>query len=102
MKVKKPLEGRIVILPDKVGEKEEKKGGIIIPDSVKKQAGNNNTGEVVAISDGKRNMKNGLLIPHNVKVGDKILYSIYSGIEYEDEDEKYFIMSEDEVLAVIE
>jgi len=102
VKVKKPLEGRIVILPDNQGEeKEEKRGGIIIPDSAKKQAGNNNTGKVVAISNGRRN-KSGLLIPHNVEVGDKVLYSIYSGTEYEDGDKKYFIMSESEVLAVIE
>ncbi len=70
------------------------KGGILLPDSAQEKP---RQGTVVAAGSGKIDDK-GRTCPMDVKVGDQILFSSYSGTEYQDE---YLILSEDDVLAVI-
>ena len=94
----RPLHDRILI--KRIEEKETIKGGIIIPDSAKEKP---QEGVVVAAGQGKRNDK-GERIPLDVKVGDRILWSKYSGTDLpiKIDDEDYLIVREEEVLGVLE
>jgi len=79
-------------------EAEQKKKGIIIPDSAKEKP---KQGKVVAVGKGKID-KDGKLIPMNVKKGDKVIFGSYAGTEVEVEGKQYVIMGEDDVLGIIE
>ena len=91
-----PLHDRILI--KRIEEKEAVKGGIIIPDSAKEKP---QEGEVIAVGNGKKT-EDGNLIPLDVKAGDRILFGKYSGAEIKIDDEEFLILSEEEVLGVIE
>ena len=93
----KPLYDKIVV---KRQEEQEQRtaSGIIIPDTAKEKP---QIGEVVAVGEGKR-LNNGEIVPLKVKVGDKVIFNKYAGTEVELDGEKYLIMSEDEVLAILE
>ena len=83
----------------KAAAKEEKTAtGIILPDSSKEKP---EKGEVIAIGPGKLN-DNGVRQPMSLKVGDKILFTKYSPNEVKVDDQEYLILSESDVLAVIE
>lgn len=94
----RPLHDRILV--KRVEEKETVKGGIIIPDSAREKQ---QEGVVVAVGQGKKSDK-GDRIPLDVKVGDRILWSKYSGTDLpiKIDEEDYLIVREDEVLGVIE
>jgi chaperonin GroES len=92
----RPLHDRILV--ERIEEKEQIKGGIIIPDSAKEKP---QEGKVVAVGNGKR-LENGTTVPLDVKAGDRILFGKYAGSEIKVEDNEYLILREDEVLAVIE
>ena len=72
---------------------EEKVGGIIIPDTAKEKP---QRGKVVAVGNGTKDEEMIL------KVGDEVLYGKYAGTELENEGEKYLMMRQSDVLAVIE
>lgn len=95
MKVK-PLGERILL--KRIEPEEVKKGGIIIPDTVKEkpqQAG------VIAVGPGKIDEK-GKRIPMDVKKGDKVLFGKYAGSEVEIDGEEYLIVQQDDILGIIE
>ena len=92
----RPLHDRIIV--QRIDEGEQKVGGIIIPDSAKEKP---QRGTVIAVGNGKAN-DNGKRIPLDVKAGDRILFGKYSGQEIKLDGQEYFIMKEDDVLAVIE
>jgi chaperonin GroES len=92
----RPLHDRILVQRLDAGE--QKKGGIIIPDSAKEKP---QRGTVVAVGNGKR-LENGQVTPLDVKAGDQILFGKYGGSEVTVDDTEYLILREDEVLAVIE
>ena len=94
----KPLYDKIVV---KVEEAKEQRtaAGIIIPDSAQEKP---QVGEVVAVGEG-RLLQNGEVKPLKVKVGDYVVFNKYAGTEVELESgEKYLVLSEDEVLAILE
>ena len=91
----KPLSDRVLVKA--IEKTEQKKGGIIIPDTAKEKP---QEGEVIAAGPGKRD-EQGKLIPMDVKVGDKILYGKYSGSELKIEDEEYLIMHQEDILGII-
>lgn len=91
----KPLADRVVI--EVVEEKEKKVGGIIVPDSAKEKP---QQGNVVAVGKGKY-ADNGQLIEMEVKKGDVVLFSKYSGTEIKVEDKDYLVMRESDLLAII-
>ena len=95
LKKLKPLSDRVMVKP--LEKEQEKKGGIIIPDTAKEKP---QEGEVIAAGPGKRD-EQGKIIPMDVKVGDKILYGKYSGTEIKIEDEEYLIMHQDDILGII-
>jgi chaperonin GroES len=91
----KPLADRLLL---KVKKAEEMtKSGIVLPDSAQEKP---QEGEVVAQGPGARD-KDGNRIPLEVAVGDKVLYSKYSGTEVKIDDQQYLIIKESDILAVI-
>ncbi len=92
----RPLNDRIVV--KRVEEKEVTKGGIIIPDTAKEKPAE---GKVIAVGKGALNNE-GKRVPLEVKKGDRILFGKYGGQEINIDGEEYLIMSEQEVLGVIE
>ena len=92
----KPLAARLVV---KVVSGEEKtKSGLYLPDTAQEKP---QEGEVIAVGNG-RVLDNGQKMPLEVKVGDRIIFSKYSGTEIKLDGEKFVIFSERDVLAVIE
>jgi len=92
----KPLGERVVL---KLVEAEEKtKGGIVLPDTAKEKP---QKGEVVAVGSGKV-MENGKKAPIEVKAGDKVFFSRYSGTEVKDGEEKFLIVNERDILAIVD
>ena len=90
----KPLEDRIVVKP---GEGEEQTAsGIVIPDTAKEKP---QEGEVVAVGPGR--FEDGTRVPHDVSVGDKVIYSKYGGTEVKVAGEDYLVLSARDVLAVL-
>lgn len=73
-------------------------GGIVLPDTAKEKP---KEGKIVALGDGKL-LKNGERTKFQVKKGDRVLFSSYGGTEVKIDGEEYLLMSEDEILAVIE
>ncbi|MGM9805703.1 MAG: co-chaperone GroES [Candidatus Aphodosoma sp.] len=86
----KPLADRVLILPAPAEEKTI--GGIIIPDSAKEKP---LRGKVVAVGNGTKDEEMIL------KAGDEVLYGKYAGTELEYEGEKYLIMRQSDVLAIL-
>lgn len=91
----RPLHDRI--LAKRIEEKEQVRGGIIIPDTAKEKP---LEAEVMAVGNGKVT-EEGKTIPMDVKVGDRILIGKYSGTEVKLDDVEYIILREEEVLGVI-
>lgn len=92
----KPLGDRILL--KQLEAKEQTKGGIVIPDTVKEKP---QEGEIIAAGEGKKN-SDGKLIPLSLKVGDKVLYGKYSGTEVVIDGEDYLIIREEDVLGIVE
>jgi chaperonin GroES len=92
----RPLHDRIIV--HRLDEGEQQIGGIIIPDSAKEKP---QQGTVMAAGSG-RAKNGGTRVPLDVKAGDRILFGKYSGQEIKLDGEDYFIMKEDDVLAVID
>lgn len=92
----KPLGDRVVI---KVLEREEKtKSGIVLPDTAKEKP---QEGKIVAVGTGKL-LENGQRVALDVKEGDKVIFSKYAGTEIKIDGQDYLILSERDVLAIIE
>jgi chaperonin GroES len=91
----KPIGDRVLV--KFLEDKEQVRGGIIIPDSAKEKP---QEAEVIAVGTGKRD-DNGKLIAFEVKVGDRVLVSKYGGTEVKLDEHKYTIVREDDILGVI-
>ena len=94
MKVK-PLYDRVLVR--RIEEKEQRRGGIIIPDSAKEKP---MEGKVVAVGAGRLN-KDGSRAKMEVKAGDRVLFGKYAGQEIKINDKEHVIIKEDEVLGII-
>ena len=94
MKIR-PLHDRILVQP--ILEKEVRKGGIIIPDSAKEKP---IEGRVKAVGKGKIG-DDGKAVKLEVKVGDKVLYSKYAGTDIKLGGDEYVLLSEKDILAVV-
>jgi chaperonin GroES len=92
----KPLGARVVI---KALDREEKTNtGIYLPDTAKEKP---QEGRILAVGPGDRD-ENGKRIPVELKEGDKILFQKYAGTEFKLDGEELLILSEKDVLALIE
>ncbi len=92
----RPLQDRVLLR--RVEEDNKTMGGIIIPDTAKEKP---SQGEVIAVGPGGRD-EEGKLIQMSVKVGDRVLFSKWSGTEVKIDGENLLIVKESEVLGVIE
>ena len=91
-----PLEDKIIV---KQAEAEtQTASGLFIPDNAKEKP---QQGEVLAVGPGRRNDA-GERIPVDVKVGDKVLTSKYSGTEVKVDGEECTIVRQSDILAVVE
>jgi chaperonin GroES len=90
-----PLADRVIVKP--IEEKEQKKGGIIIPDTAKEKP---QQGEVIAVGPG-RLTNSGERIAPEVKQGDRVIFGKYAATEYTIDDEKLFVMKEDDIIAIV-
>ena len=95
MKIK-PLNDRVIVA--RVDEVQKTAGGIIIPDTAKEKP---QEGKVVAVGPGKRD-DDGNRVPLEVKEGDRILFSKYSGTEIKIDGEEHLFMREDDILGILE
>lgn len=91
----KPLGDRVLV--KRVEEKEEKKGGIIIPDTAKEKP---QEAEVVAVGAGKR-LDDGSRVEIEVKKGDRVLISKYGGTDVKLNGGEHVIVREDDILAIV-
>ena len=78
-------------------KKELTKSGIILPETINQSL--SESGEIVSV--GKGVFKNGRLIPVTVKVGQRIMFKRFTNEELEFEKEKYLIIQEEDILAII-
>src|ERR671910_790033 len=92
----RPLADRVVVRP--LGREETTKSGIVLPDTAKEKP---MRGTIVAAGAGRRD-DDGDRIPLDVGVGDQVLFAKYAGTEFKLEDDDLLILSEKDILAVIE
>ncbi|SDT84493.1 co-chaperone GroES [Desulfobacula phenolica] len=92
----RPLSDRILV--ERVEEDEKTKGGIIIPDTAKEKPAE---GKIVATGNGRMG-EDGKLLPMDVKIGDRVLFSKYGGTDVKIDGIDYLILRQDDVLGVIE
>lgn len=90
-----PLDDKVVL--KKLQAEETTKSGIVLPGQDKEKPGQ---GEVIAVGPG--GVVEGKEIKMQVKAGDKVVYSKYSGTEVEFDGEKFLIVKQSDILAVIE
>ena len=93
----RPLADRVVVKP--VDREEKTKSGIYLPDTASKERPME--GAVLAVGDGRLD-DNGNRVPMNVKAGDKVLFAKYSGSEFKVDDVEYLILSEKDILGIIQ
>ncbi len=93
----RPLGDKILVRRDEAASKTDT--GIFLPESSKDKP---KTGIVEAVGTGAMNTDTGARIPLTIKKGDRIIFSSYSGTEVKLNDQELLIMSEDDVLAVID
>jgi len=82
-----------------VEEEERTKSGIVLPDTAKERP---QQGDVVAVGSGTWDKDHAKKFPLEVKVGDRVVFTKYSGNEWKDDNEKYLILRESDILAIVE
>jgi chaperonin GroES len=90
-----PLNDKILV--KRLEAEEKTAGGIVLPDTAKEKP---KQGTVLKVGDGKL-LDNGKRAPFQVKVNDRVLFTSYAGNEVTVDGEDYLIMTEDDVLAVV-
>jgi chaperonin GroES len=91
----RPLHDRVLV--KRIEEKDERRGGIVIPDTAKEKP---QEGQVVAVGTGKV-ADDGKRTALEIKAGDRVLFGKYSGSEIELDGEEYIVMKEDDVLGIL-
>lgn len=92
----KPLGEKILVKRCETVEKTA--GGIVLPDAAKEKP---KEGKIIALGDGKL-LDSGERAKFQVKKGDKVVFTSYAGTEIDIDGEEYLLMSEDDILAIIE
>lgn len=92
----KPLGEKILV--KRFDAVEKTAGGIVLPDAAKEKP---KEGKIIALGDGKL-MDSGERAKFQVKKGDKVVFTSYAGTEIDIDGEEYLLMTEDDILAIIE
>ena len=93
----KPIHDHVIVKP--ITEDEVTKAGIIMPDTMDKEKPEK--GEVVAVGPGKL-LENGQRALMSVKIGDKVMFKKYSPDEIKVDGEEYLVISEGDIIAILE
>ena len=93
----RPIGDRIAVKP--VAAEETTKSGLVLPGSAQEKP---HQGEVVAVGSGYVAQATGQRIPLEIKVGDKVVYGKHAGIEVKFDGEELVLLTENDVLVVIE
>ena len=93
----RPLGDKIIVQREEAATRTE--SGIFLPESAKDKP---KTGKVVALGDGNLNKDTGDYLPFTVKKGETVIFSSYSGTEIKVDGSEYLIMTEDDILGVID
>ncbi len=93
----KPIHDHVIIKP--ITKEETTKSGIVLPDTIDKERPE--SGEVLAVGPGKM-LDNGNRAEMSVKVGDKVMFKKYSPDEIKVDDDELLVISESDVIAIIE
>ena len=93
----RPLADRVVVKP--VDREEKTKSGIYLPDTASKERPMEGT--ILAVGEGRLD-DNGKRVAMHVREGDKVLYAKYSGTEFKVDDVEYLILSEKDILGIIQ
>ena len=96
MKVR-PLGDKILVKRDEAATKTD--SGIFLPESAKDKP---KQGKVMAVGNGILNKDKGTWVPFTVKKGDTVIFSSYSGTDVKIDGEPYLIMTEEEILGIVE
>src|ERR1700693_4686526 len=91
-----PLNDKIVV--KRLEAEEKTAGGILLPDSAKEKP---KQGKVLSLGEGRR-LESGKRAPFQVKEGDRVLFTSYAGTEVTIDGQEHLIMTEDDILAVLE
>lgn len=94
----RPLGDHVIVRPLK--DNEVTKSGIVLPDTVDKEKPEK--GEVIAVGPGKWDDDGEKRIPMSVKIGDKVIFKKYSPDEVKVNDEELLVLSESDIMSVIE
>jgi chaperonin GroES len=92
----RPLGDRVVVQP--IERETMTPSGIVLPDTSKEKP---QEGKVLAVGPG-RLLENGTYAPLDIKEGDRVIYSKYSGTEFKQDGQEMLVLSERDVLAVID
>ncbi|PTJ09544.1 co-chaperone GroES [Staphylococcus simulans] len=92
----KPLGNRAII--QRVESEQTTKSGIVLTDKAKEKS---NEGKVIAVGPG-RTLDNGTVITPEVKEGDTVVFEQYAGSEVQVGEDKYLVISEEEILAIVQ
>jgi chaperonin GroES len=93
-----PLADRVVVKPLEKEVQTFARGELVLPDTAKEKP---QQGEVIAVGPGRR--EEGVRIPPEVKVGDKVVFAKYAGTKYKTQDgDEIQFMKESDILAVLE
>lgn len=90
----KPLGDRVLVRP--ASKEEVSKGGIVLPDTAKEKP---QEGEIIAVGTGK--VVDGKVMPLEVKVGQKVMYTKYGPTEVKVNGEELVVLSESDILGII-
>ncbi len=93
----RPLHDKIIVRRDEAETITD--SGIYLPEGAKERP---KTGTIEAVGNGKLNTETGERTPLSVKAGDKVIFTSYAGTEIKLDGDELLIMSEDDVLAVID
>ena len=96
MKVK-PLGDKIIVKRSEAADKTD--SGIYLPESAKDKP---KEGKVIALGNGILNKETGSYLPFTVKRNDRVIFSSYAGTEVKIDDEDYLILTEDDILGIID
>ena len=92
----RPLGDKILV--KRVEAESKTKSGIVLPDTAKEKP---KRGKVLSVGEGKR-LYSGERAPVNVKKGDEVIFASYAGTEIKLDGEEVLILTEDDVLAIVE
>ncbi len=95
MKIK-PLGDKVLV--KRLEAEEVTAGGIVLPDTAKEKP---KEGKVIALGKG-RLLRDGSYADFSIKTGDKVIFSSYAGSEIKINGEEYLVMSEEDILAIVD